>query len=239
MMYDNPAGRLADILAAVKKRSKTENAQLAWQNVFDLPVDDLGPRLTAKLGMTMLLVQQTLDLMEEEHPELLTPMPKWASQVSGAFQVHNVHSTIDNFNSNISDDTIGSIRVAAALLQKGSNRKVLSGDQLAEMRRSVCTVLDEVLTAEELDADLRSYIARALRKILSTIEEYQLTGALPILNAVEEAVGHALFDPKYKTFLTETPLGKRVQDALQAASCVVTVAVGMPALMNSVQQLLK
>lgn len=239
MIHDNPAGRLADILEAVRKRSKAENAQTAWQSVFGLPTSDIGPRLTAKIGMTMSLVQQTLDLMEEEHPELTTRMPSWASQVSNAFQVHNVHGTIDNFNNNISDDTIGNIRLAAALLQKGSNRKLLLNDQLAAMRNSVATVLDEVLAAEDLDADVRSYVARALRKILLSIEEYKLTGALPILNAVEAAVGHAVFDPKYKTFLTETTLGKRMQDALQAASCVVTVAVGMPALVNTVQLLLK
>lgn len=239
MQYDNPAGRLLEILVAVKRHPKNAEAREVWRAVFGLPKVDLGPILSAKLGTAMLLSQQALDLLAEDHPELIEPPPSWAIQVSGAFQVHNVHGTIDTFANSISDDTIANVRTAAVLLNKGSNRKVLAKAELAEMKESIEAVLKDVLNTDDLATDLRHYLARALRKIVVAIDEYELTGATPILESIEQAVGHVMVDAEYKSFLRDSELGQRVFNALQAASGIVTIAVGMPALTLAVQQLLK
>ena len=96
-----------------------------------------------------------------------------------------------------------------------------------------------MLNADDLATDLRHYLARALRNLVIAIDEYELTGATPILESIEQTVGHVMVDAEYKSFLRDSELGKRVFNALQAASGIVTIAVGMPALTQAVQQLLK
>lgn len=238
MRYDNPAGRLLEVLIKVRKFEKTIQAREVWTTVFDLPKNDLTPLLTATLGKTMLLPHEAVSMLAEEHPELASPPPNWVLQVSAAFQAHNVHSTIDSFSQHISDDTLANVRTTAVLLDKGSKRKILSDTELTNMREQINAVLMEVL-ASDIEDGLRIYVARALRKILAAIDEYKLGGALPILESVEQAVGHAMVDPSYKSFLTDAELGKRVFDALQAAGGIVTVAAGMPLLMQAAQQFLK
>jgi hypothetical protein len=48
-----------------------------------------------------------------------------------------------------------------------------------------------------------------------------------------------MVDPRYKSFLTDADLGKRVLDLLQAAGGLVTVATGLPVLTQAAQQFLK
>lgn len=239
MKYDNPAGRLLEILTAVSKYEKTADARAVWTAVFSLPKNELSPLLTARIAQTMLLPHEALSMLAEEHPELISPPPSWAIQVCNAFQVHNVHGPIESFKNSISSETLANIRTTAVLLDKGSKRKLLANTELDEMKDSIVTVLNEVLAAAELDDDLRVYLARALRKIITNIEEYELTGATPILESIEQTIGHAMVDAKYKAFLSDSALGHRILDALQAASGVVTVAVGIPALAQITQQLLK
>ncbi|WP_182286521.1 hypothetical protein [Comamonas testosteroni] len=240
MNYDNPAGRLLEILLKVKTYSKGTAAREVWQSVLGLPPSEiLSPLMNAKIATVMSLVHQALELLREEHPELAESTPGWATQVCTAFQLQNLHGTINEFTSQISNETISNVRMTAVLLDKGSRRKTLSSDELAEMRDSINSVLDEVLKSAELDSEIRAYLARALRKILTAIEDFQLTGAAPILESIEQAVGHVMVDPEYKNFLINNQLGQRVLDAFQAASCIVTVAVGMPALTQAAQLFLR
>lgn len=238
MQYDNPAGRLLEILIAVKQHAKTTEAREVWRKVFGLPGKELGPALSAKLGKAMLLSQQALDLLSEDHPELVDPTPSWALQVSSAFQAHNVHGTIDTFSNNISSDTIANVRTAAVLLQKGSNRKVLELEELKLVRDDLEVLLQEVLASSQ-PPEIKVFLCRSLRKIIGAIDEYQLTGAAPIFDGIEQAFGHAGVDAAYRSFLTDTELGARVLSALSAAGNLMTVAVGMPQLAHFATLLLK
>lgn len=238
MQYDNPAGRLLEILISVKQHPKTMEAREVWSKVFGLSANDMGPALSAKLGKAMLLSQQALDLLAEDHPELLDPPPTWAQQVSVAFQTHNVHGAIDGFANHISSDTIANVRTAAVLLQKGSTRKVLALEELKVVRDDLDALLQEVLASSQ-PPEIRVYLGRSLRKIIAAIDEYQLTGAAPIYEGLEQALGHAVVDSAYRSFLTDTELGERILSALSAAGNLMTVAVGMPQLAHVATLLLK
>lgn len=240
MKYDNPAGRLLEILLKVKAHPKNTASREVWQSVLELaPSEILSPLMNAKIATVMSLAHQALELLREEHPELAESTPAWANQVCTAFQVKNLHANISDFTAHISNETISSVRMTAVLLDKGSKRKTLSIDELTEMRDSITIVLNDVLASVELDSEIRTYLARALRKILTAIEDYQLTGAAPILESIEQAVGHAMVDPEYKNFLTNSQLGQRVFDAFQVAGSIVTIAVGLPVLAHTASHFLR
>src|SRR3989344_3308516 len=109
MQYDNPAGRLLEILISVKQHPRTTEAREVWRKVFGLPGSEMGPALSAKLGKAMLLSQQALDLLAEEHPELVDPPPTWARQVGGPSQTTNVHGEMEIFANNFSKDTMPNV----------------------------------------------------------------------------------------------------------------------------------
>ena len=85
--------------------------------------------------------------------------------------------------------------------------------------------------------EVKRYLARNVRRILTSIEEYKLTGALPLLDAIDTTLGHMHIDAEYKSFLRDTELGKKLLDTLASMANVVTVAVGIPQLSATIAQL--
>lgn len=238
MQYDNPAGRLLEILQTLKAFEKGTDSRVAWRHVFGIPKTDVVDSvLGGKIATVMLLPSQAVAMLVEEHPELADPLPSWVGQVTSAFMAHNMHGQLNTFVDNISADTLTNIRITAALIDKGSKRKILTSEERDSLRLNFSTILDEVLNSKEPD-QVKTYVVRALRKIIVAIEEYELTGAMPIQDAIEQTVGHAVADDAYKNFLMDTELGQRVLNSLSAASSIVTVAVGLPVLANGFTKLL-
>ena len=125
------------------------------------------------------------------------------------------------------------LKMASSLLQAKANTKLIAETDLVSIRERLDAILVEVLSSGQPE-EVRRYLARNLRKIIGSIDEYILTGALPLLDAVETALGHAAVDKQYKSFLIDTELGQRLLDTLGSMANVVTVAVGLPQLTQAI-----
>jgi hypothetical protein len=147
--------------------------------------------------------------------------------------VQNMHGEWQSFISNIDTYTLTYLKMTSSMLQAKVNAKLLTGTDLVSIRGKLDAILVEVL-ASDLPDEVKKYLVRNLQKIVGSIDEYKLTGALPLLDAVETTFGHAAVDKQYHPFLTDTELGKRLLDTLGALANVVTVAVGLPRLTQAI-----
>jgi hypothetical protein len=179
------------------------------------------------------LSQQAVNGLEELFPDHKSTWAHWESTVNAAFMVQNMHGHWETFNKNIDDHTINYLRLSSELLQARTNTKRVVDDELKEVRSRLDAVLQEVLASEQPD-EVKAYLVRNLRKIITALDEYKLTGALAVLDAVEIATGHAALDTRYKNFLFDTELGKRMLDTLSATANVVAVGVGLPQLQQTI-----
>lgn len=237
MQYDNPAGRLHAILTELIAFPDQSQARDAWGKVFRLPKGELGHVLAEKVARTMLLPYEAVAMVNEDHPELHDVSPSWVSRVVSGLISHNVHGSMETLKRHITPEVLVDLRMTAVMLQKGSRRKLLSDSDLEQIRASISGLLAEVLDSN-VDERVKAYVVRSLRKILTAVEEYQLTGGTALLENVEQMLGHAGVDAEYQSFLFDSNLGKRVLDTLGAAGNLMTVAVGLPQLAMSVQALL-
>jgi len=144
-----------------------------------------------------------------------------------------VHAKWETFINHIDNHTLTYLRMASALLQSKANTKLIADADLLSIRHTLDTILLEVLSSD-FPADVKKYVVRNIRKIIDSIDEYKLTGALPLIDAVEAALGHLAVDRQYKSILTDTELGKRFLDTLASMANVVTVAVGLPQLTQAI-----
>ncbi len=231
MNYDNPAARLLSILERGKTKTSTSKCRVVWEELLEVTGD--SPLLMARLGKVMELSRLTITSLQEEFPGQGNMWTHWESQVNAAFMVQNMHANWDSFINNIDDHTITYLRMASSLLQAKANTKLIADADLASVREALNEILVEVLVTD-LPDEVKKYVVRNLRKILDSIDEYKLTGALPLLDAVETILGHAAVDKQYKTFLTDTCLGKRLLDTLASMANVVTIAVGLPQLTQAI-----
>ena len=231
MNYDNPAARLLAILEKGKAQPGTAKCRSVWEGLLEVQGDEA--LLMSRVGKVMELTQLAVEAIRDASPETGDSWSHWAIQVNAAFMVQNMHATWDTFIGNIDSHTISYLRISSSLLQARSNTKLIAGSELASVRSTLEALITEVLESSE-SAEVKRYLLRSIRQIVSAIDEYRLGGALPVLDAIESAVGHVVVDKEYKNFLVNTELGKRVFDTLSATANLVTVAVGLPQLTQAI-----
>jgi len=128
------------------------------------------------------------------------------------------------------------LALASTLLETQIKTKRLEESEIEELRKSFVELLDHV-RASELPPRLKSYVVLQLHELISSLDDYFITGAEPILERIEATIGHAYIDSEYKNFLKDHELGKSLFDCLGAAANLVTVAVGIPQLSQLILQL--
>lgn len=181
----------------------------------------------------MELPDQTIKAIKDSFPNQGNTWGHWSNQVNHAFMVQNLNDKWAGFIGHIDDHTITYLRLASDLLQSKTNAKIIAYSDLQELKEKIRNIYDEVIKSE-IDDEVKKYLAHYLQKILIEIDEYHLTGALPLLETVEIMTGHAAIDKNYYDFLKDTELGKRILDTLGAMANMVTIAIGIPQLTQTI-----
>jgi hypothetical protein len=236
MDYDNPAGRLLAILEEGKKKDVNQNCRQVWCELLSAGNDHAV--LMSRLGHLFELPAQIIQEIEDNFPAHRKNSAHWQSQVNHAFYVQALNGNWGSFIAHIDDHTISYLGLTAELLQTKANTKFIADDQILEVRNKIEALYEEVL-AGDIPSEVKIYLTRYLRKILCSIDEYFLTGALPILEATGTLLGHAFVDEKYRSFLCSEELGNRIFECLTSMANVVTVAVGIPQLTQTIALLSK
>lgn len=231
MNYDNPAARLLSLLSQGKEIPEQTPCFKAWEEL--LGVQDNNSLLMTRLGKVMELPRSTIEAVQETFPDQPNTWSHWEAQVNSAFMVQNMHANWATFINHIDSHTITYLRMAAALLEAKANTKLIANEDLMTIREKLSDILAEVLTSNQPD-EVKSYLARSLSKVIATIDEYKITGALPLLDLTEKAIAHAAFDDNYKAFLSNTELGQRLLETLASMANVVTVAIGIPQITQTI-----
>jgi hypothetical protein len=231
MEYDNPAARLLSVLQEGKAIPPNTPCRNAWIQI--LKTGGNAPLLMSRLGKVMELPQETIQAMKDSFPHRAGIWTHWDAQVNTAFSKQNLHGEWNSFIAHIDSHTITYLQMSADLLEERSTTKTIADEKLSELRETLEQLYTETMKAD-IDEDIKKYLVRHLRKLLVCIDEYRITGALPVLESVEATLGHAYLAPEYKNFLTDTDLGKKLLDTLGSMANVVTVAVGIPQLTQTI-----
>ena len=234
MNQDNPAGRLLNILKAGKQVNTDANCRETWRKLLLANGD---AEILSRLGLLMELSNEAAVKIREDFPNESGAVNHWSSQLTGAFFSQNIQSTWQSFISNIDQHSLNYLASHSTLLALTSTTKPVADEDIMKIKDKLVEISDEILESE-INIEIKKYLIRYLRKIITSIDEYFLTGALPILEAVETTIGHAHVDKEYKNFLLDTDLGKQLLDTLAATANVVTVAVGLPQLTTAITLLI-
>lgn len=234
MAHDNAASRLLELLVKAKGIDPNIASIHAWDHLLD--ANKNPALLLSRMGKMIALPEQiatTLSNSVETSPGVVQHI---SQQFYVAFTAHKFGEKWDVFISRIDAHMTNYLTLASTLLETKVKTKRLEADELQGLRESFEQLLDKV-RASDLPPRLKSYVVSQLHGLITALDDYFITGAEPILGAVEATIGHACFDRDYKGFLTDHELGKSLLDCLGAAANLVTVAVGIPQLTRIIQLL--
>jgi hypothetical protein len=154
--------------------------------------------------------------------------------------VQNMHQEWKTFSAHVDAHTLAYLSMSSSLLEAKGKVPLLPDEQIAAWRATLTGLLEEVVASQQ-PMDVKSEVSRALRAILSTLDEYKITGSTAISAAVEVAFGKIVTNKSYRSIFTDPDLGKRIFDFLTALANAVTVTVGvlqLPQAMHAAQLLL-
>ncbi|NOH82070.1 hypothetical protein F0231_20335 [Vibrio sp. RE86] len=225
MTNDNAAARLHAILERGKKLNENSSAKNAWMYVFNLSSDtpNYESILMSKLGQVMLLPHETRSLIEQYYPQQAQSLDHTILQIQKGFTNQNLSSSWKTFIQHIDDHCISTLSMSAALLDNKLETKLIDNETLGDFKERVQELFDETITSS-LGTEFKKFITHYLQKIINAINDYLISGALPILDAIHSTLGHAVLDPKFKQDLVETESGNKISNMLGDLANIVTVA---------------
>ncbi|WP_288841728.1 hypothetical protein [uncultured Deefgea sp.] len=235
MIQDNPAARLLSLIENGKKLDLGTNCRVAWQELLN--VEDNESLLMSRLGKVMELPELTIQALQDNFPSQRDSWTYWSTQVNSGFKAQNINDNWATFINHIDSHSINYLRSSADLLQTKSSVKILDDETLRDIREKLNTIYLEIAESSLAD-EVKVYLVRKLRQLISSIDEYKIIGVAALLNSIDSTIGHAYLNPEYKNFLRDTELGKKLLDTLASMANVVTVAVGLPQLTFALAPLL-
>lgn len=235
MNHDNPANRLLSILEIGTQQNKKTVCREVWGKLLDASGNDA--LLMSRMGKLMELPALIIESLKDCYPGQKNTWKHWVTQISKAFAVQNLDATWETFINHIDDMSLNLLRLSSDLIEAKVPQNTLSEEELAGLRLKLTELTEDIL-ASATDHDLKKYLVRELRRLVSAIDEYQITGGAKIVDVVEAAIGHAVVSPAYRDFLKDTDLGAKFVTTLSLMANAVTVAPALKELAHSVAGLL-
>ncbi|MGR5061111.1 hypothetical protein ACPV3O_22905 [Vibrio rotiferianus] len=225
MITDNAAARLLAILELGRTFNANSNAKSAWMRLFGLTADteNCDSILMSKLGQVMLLPHETKILVAQYYPQQTSSLDHTINQVQKAFTAQNLSSSWSTFIQHIDDHCISTLSMTSALLDNKLDTQLIEEETLEKFKDQVQQLLNDAITSE-LSSEFKKFITHYLQKILTAINDYLISGALPILDAIHSTLGHAVLDPNFKKDLVDTETGNKISNMLGNLANVVTIA---------------
>ncbi len=228
----NPAERLLKILVEGKTFDNKKKCRDVWGSLLKVsPSDDA--LLMARLGKAMELPLEVEAAIEEHVPEEKATQAYWIKRVSSAFKQQNLEQPWETFNKYIDDHTISYLRMSSKLLGVLSNGSSLSDEKIDEVRESISELLSDV-RGSDIAPQAREFLIRSLQRILLALDEYHISGSLPIINAVESTFGHVVINPEFRQAVTESSLSDKIWNTLSVVASAVTVISGVPQIASDI-----
>ena len=222
MEYDNPAGRLLAILEEAKKRPANTGCRKQWHEILKTTTE---AQLMTALGKVMLLPDQAFDQLHQYYPAHQIRADHWRSQINSAFLHQQLQGHWETFIAHFDDHTINYLTQSSVMLELKSKAKIIDADELAKWKGQLNKIIEDILASEK-PKELKLFLVKNLSRLVQAIDDYRLTGVMPLVEAMDATYGHCFFNTDYKDFLSKDQIGKRIVEAIQTISNVVTVATG-------------
>ncbi|EOV1641438.1 TPA: hypothetical protein ACPY5Y_000543 [Yersinia enterocolitica] len=229
MRLDNPAKRLISILTAAKAYSQKDLlARDGWKYILEIN-DAKEHILLFKIGEVMALPSKVISIMENNFESDYWKSTHWSSTLNTIFRSLNLNGYWDTFTKGIDLQTMTELKMLSLIIETKGHVNDLNSKELHEFKEQFEAIKNDIINSS-IDENIQKYFVKYLKKIIDAIDNYQICGVEPIMDAIEATIGHAVLDEDYRNVLRSEGIGKKLIDGLAAIANAVTVAEGLPAI---------
>ncbi|WP_201551777.1 hypothetical protein [Psychrobacter fjordensis] len=219
MELNNPIERLIVFLKNAKKISINTSSVKAWDELLDTE-GDIPLRMERIAKFHRLIEEVCLELSNLENYEDVTqPIIK---NLKILHEVNNLNSTWGSIVNVIKDTTITGLEIFVKFV---GDRYTSDYDleKLFSIKKELSAILEQTLESQEIEPELKKFLIRSLRNIITSIEEYHIAGILPVSDALNTSLGRLLTDEQYRELLNQNTLGKKISLIFAELANITTV----------------
>jgi hypothetical protein len=228
---DNAATRLFELLSAGKRINATTVCREAWRTILRTGEDEA--LLMTRLGQAMSLAPAAREAMLRHYPNQSAMWNHWFAQVTAAFIQQQLAGQWATFINVIDQHSMTYLEMNAEMLGTREPISILEQTTTSDLQDKLSALKSDLL-ASDLPESAKIAVLRHVERLIRALDEYSITGAVPILDAVDSAVGHVMRDSQYRSALQSTSVGEQFISILSVVANVVTVAQGLPQLGDAV-----
>ncbi|MRT06976.1 hypothetical protein GJV05_03010 [Pantoea agglomerans] len=224
MNTDNPASRLHKILMIAKAQRNDHPHKVVWRHALDLG-NCSDSKLYAQLGKVLALPEEIDLWLEENYPH--KNWGAWKSAVESAFSQIHLNGQWASSANHLNDRAMTELDMISTLYEIQGGLKPVSKEDINKFIAKINEIKVEVCDSD-MSVDMKKNFLKYLNKILDALESYHITGVVPIMEAVESAIGHTAVDPEYRESLKKSGTGEEIVKFLVSVIDAVASVQGLP-----------
>lgn len=223
MPSENTAARLNSILQVIVSAKNSSSSRHVWADALKVDIDDQA-KLMIGIGDTIKTASEVAELMNEKFPAIKSQTDQWLASINTAFFSQVISAHIETFKQHYPVQASYYLQMAADLLEPLSARP-LNSEQLQQFKDALYQVKEDVLSSE-LEPKVIEYLVKALQKILTALDQYIISGSVPVVDSIELLVGHAFVDTDYGNAL-QTSVGQKVMNVVGLIANAMAITAGV------------
>jgi len=186
--FDNPAGRLHELLTKLGQREQTSSLLDAWASVLDVDAEDV----IVHLGRVAELVRQTQDTVDRMGEEVFMQ----TVQRYRAVWARPIFPPDHAFSNRLSKvlpgpQALEALGMVSVHLHSTAPDGVMPDDaQTEQLKTQVRELIEEVRLAEELPKDLKHMVILRLQDVEDALEHLEIGGPSAVRHATEAVLGN-------------------------------------------------
>lgn len=233
---DNPAERLHRILDEGRKIRNDIKCRDAWFDILKIsPKTEIN--LMRGIANTAELADKIIFTRDELLNSSRAKSTHWYNCFNDALTNQNLNGQWSTFKNHIDNTTISELDMLTMIFETSGSETPLDDEKLAEFKMQIIELREEIIHSS-LEKGVQFALLALLKKALEAIELYQITGAGPIMEAVEASVGRIMFDHNLQEEVKTGVIGKQFSELLGGLANFITVAQGVKELAGPIAALL-
>lgn len=212
--YDNPAGRLHDLLVRLSEQPGTDNLINGWSVVLGVAAEDID----LHLGKVAALVRETQEAVNDAGEDALLPIvARYRDSWSQPIFPRSLPFTARLDKILPDQNSLDMLGVVSAHLHAIASEGIIpSESELEHRREELRTLIDEVGAATDIPDELKHPLITRLRGVEEAIEHLNVGGPGAVQRAMEAAMGCVFTSPEASRAAAKSLTVKRMVTTLWA-----------------------
>lgn len=232
---DNAAARLLRILQRAKEVNGETQCRKAWESILTTqsPKD-----LVEKLGKVMALSGLAARQITSIHPEEGDAVDHWQKAILNGFHSSALSSKWSEFIKHIDTHTINYLKSHSRLLEYEKRQDDVSPETLERIKELIQTSKNELINSD-LNPKIKNLLNERLTDIISSIEDYQITGFDDVFDRANVVIAQILQLPEQdRNDLRESRAGEKISTAMNVITTTAETISATLSIGNAITKLL-